>query len=47
MKNFKHECNGKVTNPPSEEEEEEKCDNCNCTKNEKSDKPCMCACHAN
>lgn len=43
MKNFEHECNGKIAEPPLETQA--KCGKCNCTENDVTDAPCECACH--
>ena len=45
MKNFEHECNGKVNDSSSEEKK--CCNNCNCDENDINDAPCDCACHDN
>lgn len=45
MKNFEHECNGKINELPSEEATAT-CDNCNC--NEDVTEPAGdCSCHVN
>jgi hypothetical protein len=45
MKNFEHECNGKVANASLESQS--KCDNCNCDEGDITDTPCECSCHGN
>ncbi len=43
MKNFEHECNGKVED--FNLETEAKCDKCNCENEDITDTPCNCSCH--
>jgi hypothetical protein len=43
MKNFLHECNGKIAE--SSLEIQAKCGECNCDENDIAETPCECACH--
>lgn len=45
MENFKHECNGKITE--SSLEAEFKCDKCECSNDDVTEVPCACECHDN
>lgn len=47
MKNFEHECNGKIND--SSLESELKCDNCNCNCDNEdiTEVCCNCSCHDN
>ena len=45
MKNFEHECNGKIND--SSLESESKCNNCNCDSEDITEVCCNCSCHDN
>ncbi len=45
MKNFEHECNGKVADASLETQA--KCENCDCNGEDVTEVPCDCSCHGN
>jgi len=44
MKNFEHECNGKIVGPSLEAQS--KCEKCNCQEEDVTETPCTCSCHS-